>query len=233
MAAARALTDSEVPRVYKALQSPRDRLAFLLGCATGLRAGELLSLTRAHVYDHHGTPRHYLSLTVPVTLKHGKPRTIPLAHFVRTALTHYRKNIALSDRGAALFPSWKLQPEPLGLRQWNRLLTAAFAQAGCYGPLSSHTLRKTFARRCFQFLDGNIFLTQQALGHRSPTTTVYYIAEDRPLIESAILQACAPFYLENQYHPFKVVAPGVTELTNLMLPSELEEPEDAAPNQPQ
>lgn len=67
-----------------------------------------------------------------------------------------------------------------------RILSDAARSAGLPA-ISTHTLRKTFADRLYDRLDGNVFEVQQALGHKSPASTIRYLGFKEKRVESAIL----------------------------------------------
>ena len=68
-----------------------------------------------------------------------------------------------------------------------RILRRAFEQAGLTGNLGTHSMRKTFADRIYDRLDGDLVNTAQALAHRWIGSTASYLTFRESEIDEAIL----------------------------------------------
>jgi site-specific recombinase XerD len=71
-------------------------------------------------------------------------------------------------------------------QQAGRLLKELFALVGEFGNVSTHTMRKTFAKAIYDMTGGKIELVQQALGHRSIASTIAYLSFNSTAIDNAI-----------------------------------------------
>ena len=71
-------------------------------------------------------------------------------------------------------------------QQAGRLLKELFALIGEFGNVSTHTMRKTFAKAIYDMTGGKIELVQQALGHRSIASTIAYLSFNSTAIDNAI-----------------------------------------------
>jgi integrase len=186
----RPLLDDEIPRVERAFGGPlgpRNRALFVLGLRTGFRVRELLSLRLGDVLDETGA----VTRLVRVERRHMKGkrsgRTVPIHDHARRALGEWVA--ILGQRGGGLDRSGPLFPSRVGSKALtpsgaHRALKAAFR--GFPGPLSTHSMRKSFARKIHRRL-GDVAKTQLALGHANIATTLRYLSFDRAEIDAAIL----------------------------------------------
>jgi integrase len=62
-----------------------------------------------------------------------------------------------------------------------------FAAIGQYGNVSTHTLRKTFAKFAYELLGGKLEKVRVALGHKSITSTIAYLSFNHDDIDSAMM----------------------------------------------
>ena len=69
--------------------------------------------------------------------------------------------------------------------QIHRILKEAYAKAGLTGRLTTHTMRKTGGTWLYE-ATGDLLLTQEALGHRSPETTRRYVPLNRQRMRVAM-----------------------------------------------
>jgi len=153
----RVLTDEEETHLLKA-SAPEIRDAIILALETGMRLGEVCSLTPATV----DLARGELYLPKP---KNAKPRRLPLTPAARAVL-HLRTT------GRA--PTDRLFPAPEGKRCY-RLKTAwqrAVARAGLDG-LRFHDLRHTFATRLITG-GADLITVMTLLGHSDLRMTSRY-----------------------------------------------------------
>jgi integrase/recombinase XerD len=82
MAQATVLTDTEIRKVFRIIETTRhaerNRIAFLLSIYAGLRVGEIAALTIGDVVAHDGTIRREIKLGAHQT-KGSKGRTVVLS----------------------------------------------------------------------------------------------------------------------------------------------------------
>lgn len=184
MIGCRPLEDDEISELLIALGSTqsgaRDQTLAVLGISTGFRISELLSL-KIRDLTTNGTLNTYVR--IPASRMKGKKRArsaglAPRAKpYVETWLAE------LHDRGMdggnrPLFLGRK-NGNAITRVQAHRIMRNAYERAGIFGApgeLGTHTLRKTFAAKMYQFYDQNIFKVQMAMGHASPASTVAYLS---------------------------------------------------------
>lgn len=208
MAGRRALTESEISDALRVCVGPfrdRDRLMVLLGRYSGFRLREMLSLRIGDIVE--GKVLATYIRVKRANLKGGKPmlneagevvraskisgRSVPMHSRVADALARWlqvlREDFGWIEREAFLFQSRSRINAAISTTQAWRRLADIFQRAGIRGPVASHSLRKTFARDVFEKLGRDIFLTQHALGHRNPMSTVRYLELDEKRIDRAVL----------------------------------------------
>jgi integrase len=192
MKGCRALTDDEVALVRKSFggrYGRRDQALFLLGVKSGFRISELLSLTVGDVWQHGqfvervAVQRRYMKGKV-------QSRSVPLHSEAKGALAAWL--MEMNRQGDVspdtyLFPSRKGLNRPLRPGQARHILRQAYAACGLTGPLSSHTLRKTFGQRFYEKSGRDLLKTQRAMGHKSPASTIAYLNLDERDIDELIL----------------------------------------------
>jgi integrase len=150
----RVLTDAEVDRLlFSATQRLRPLIQF--GLQTGLRRGELLSLTWGDI------DWKKAEVTVIGTLaKSRRRRAVPLN---RAALAVLRELQGKPVRHGRIF----------GYKSIRSAFSRAVQKAGLTG-VSPHTLRHTFATRYLE-RGGAVHMLQAFLGHADLTTTSRYL----------------------------------------------------------
>ena len=148
-------------------------LALLVGC--GLRRGEAVSLTLAHIQ-----PRDGRWVIVDLRGKHGRVRTIPVPAWVKLAVDLWTEAARIAEghllrslnRHSRLTGS-SLSPQ------------AVFALVRSYGQqlgwkIQPHDLRRTCAKLC-RAAGGELEQIQLLLGHASITTTERYLGSRQDL----------------------------------------------------
>ncbi len=181
MQGCRPLTDEEVLDVSRSFHGrfrARNRAFFLLGVRSGFRLSELLSLEIRAVWQH-GSLVDGITVARKAMKGGKKSRFVPLHHEAKAALAEWLIELGTKDRSAKVFDistvgAWKF-------------LKAAFEANQLQGQVSTHSMRKTFARRVYEKLDRNLVETAEALGHASVQSTVSYLSFDRKRIDAAIL----------------------------------------------
>ena len=188
MRGSRPLSRIQVKAILKATDSIREKALLTLGFATGYRISELLSLTVADIYTNGVIHSHVTVKASNTKTKQG--RTVLLNSDAKKALATlvtWLKAKGLDDT-APLFVSRKHTNgfAAITRQQAGRLLKDLFALVGEFGNVSTHTMRKTFARAIYDATGGKIELVQQALGHRSIASTIAYLSFNSDTIDNAI-----------------------------------------------
>ena len=176
MIGSKPLEDKEIGLILDEMRCLRDQLLLVLGIKTGFRISELLSLTVENV-SQYGQIRD--SITVNRSNMKGKisSRTVVLHQEAKKILEQYltTKTLQNSDR---LFPISRVQA--------GRIIKNAAKRARVGGRVTSHSCRKTFAKRVYHALKKDLVSTQKALGHKSVNSTVSYLSFDQQAIDDAI-----------------------------------------------
>jgi site-specific recombinase XerD len=183
MKGTRPLTDEEIESVYSTLESKRDRALWILGCKTGLRVSELLSLKVSDVLEH-----GQIGVQVTVAKKNTKgkieSKTLPLTETVKKVLSEYLDGE--KDPSRPLFKSTKSN-RAITRMQAHRILKGAFNALKLSGKVATHSMRKSYARKVHVALGNDILKTQIALCHKSLSSTSSYLQVDKEEVVKAIL----------------------------------------------
>jgi len=188
MKGSRPLTRVQVKALLKATDSIREKALLTLGFATGYRISELLSLKVADVATNGVIHSHVTVKASNTKTKQG--RTVLLnsdAKKALLALVNWLKAKGMTAN-APLFVSRKHVNgyAAISRQQAHKLLKDLFAAIGEFGNVSTHTLRKTFAKTIYDATGGKIELVQIALGHAAITSTVSYLSFNTQSIDDAI-----------------------------------------------
>lgn len=199
MRGCRPLTDDEVKLIstsFSGTYGKRNKALFLLGVRTGFRISEMLSL---RVGDLHQLRKIVDRVTVQRRhMKGGKAgktssRTVLLHQQARDALDAWLQTLAKRKGGLSpelyVFKSRTGENRPISRVQAWRLLQEAFAANGLTGKLGTHCMRKTFANKVYDQLDGRLEKVQKALGHANINSTIQYLSFREEEIDAAILAA--------------------------------------------
>jgi integrase len=196
----RPLSDEEISQVKESFERStgkyrvRDQCLFILGHRTGYRASELLSITVGDVWQHGRVVDH-----VTVRRRHMKTqtesRTVRLHPEAKAALLSWL--MALTQAFGALDPKHPLfrsRKSKTVVRAISRehlwyVLKQTFHQLQLPGPLGTHTLRKTLARRMWDYFHHDILKVQKVLGHKSIQSTIAYLGVDDAEIDAAFVAA--------------------------------------------
>lgn len=148
----------------------------MLGVSVGGRISELLALKINDVWQNRQPVSDLLFRKGAVKGKETS-RMVPVntdgQKAIREVIAWHKKRERELDPQRVLFIS-RQGGEALSRSQAHRILEAAFTQAGLNGKLATHSLRKTFAQRCFDAC-GDIYQVSELLGHKDVETTKRYI----------------------------------------------------------
>lgn len=166
----------------------RDKTLFILGCTTGFRISELLSLKVKNVYQHNKlvdrvqVDRQYMKKKV-------ESRSVILHAVGKKAINELLREMkqrGTFDPNHFLFHAQGAPWRAINRRHAWRILTGAYAALGITGKLGTHAMRKIFANKVYDSLNGDLVRTQEALGHRKIDTTVKYLQFKREEVDTAI-----------------------------------------------
>jgi site-specific recombinase XerD len=215
MAGCRPLSEEEVQAVLQAIRGDhalRNRALFVLGCNTGFRVSELLSLNVGDLLKH---GRLVDKITVQKRFTKGKTasRSIALNRIAKAALDPYlrsldsqgQENQSQPQEPVPYTPSKRDNPLPSlpgdlplfhvkyrGLRRMTRhqawrVLHGVFEALQLQGQTGTHTMRKTFSSRIYPALDYRVEKLQQLLGHKWVTSTISYISDISDGLDEVVL----------------------------------------------
>jgi len=189
MKGSRPLTRDEFNIVIQSFDgkyAERNRCMFLLGTSAMTRVSELAALTVGDVYQG-GLVVSELVLRKQIVKGKKESRIAVLPPETVEALRNFiawkRKHGESLAKDAPLFVS--RQGGHLHRMQIHRILKEAYANAGLTGRLTTHTMRKTGGTWLYE-ATGDLLLTQEALGHRSPETTRRYVPLNRERMRVAM-----------------------------------------------
>lgn len=174
------LTDEEYDRLLNVIRKPRDRCLVILGCYTGFRISELLSLRVGDVFAYGQVLR---AVTVPQSRMKGKRRARSCAlslvpqNAIATWIAHIRKARPVHP-SLPVFHSMRPHDHAKQLTRERiyQMLTVYFEAAKIPGCRGTHSLRKTFATTFYAAVDRDLRKTQRALGHASISSTAHYLS---------------------------------------------------------
>jgi len=179
MKGTRPLTTDEIIAVSQQFDGTyeiRNRSLFILGVSVGGRISELLALKVSDVWQNF-SPVSDLLFEKDIVKGKEIARMIPVNADGRQAITELiqwqKEQFGNPEPRRPLFIS-RQGGEALSRSQAHRILERAFQKAGLNGKLATHSLRKTFAQRCYD-ASGDIYKVSELLGHKNVETTKRYI----------------------------------------------------------
>jgi integrase/recombinase XerD len=185
MAQASVLTDNEIRRVFRIIETTRraerNRLAFVLSIYAGLRVGEIAALTIGDVANQIGEARREIKLGAHQT-KGSKGRTVVLSNRVRSEIDGHLKGRANPRHDAPLIASQR-NGRPFSNVSLSMLLKEVYEAAGIR--TSSHSGRRTFATR-LNAKGVGMRTIQRLLGHRHIGTTALYCDVSEDTLRNAV-----------------------------------------------
>jgi integrase len=148
---------------------PRFCLLWQLGIITGLRISDLLSLTVLYVSTGSITIREK---------KTKKYRYFSLDPDIMSDIAHYTRLFKLKPEHFLFFSSSSKFNKPMS-RQWANRIIARTAKIRGLRCIGAHSMRKIYACTLYQST-GDLKSVQRALGHRYPSTTLFYLRDLLP-----------------------------------------------------
>ena len=173
MAQASVLTDSDIRRVFRIIETTRhadrNRLAFVLSIYAGMRIGEIAALKVSDVATAQAEVRREIKLGAQQT-KGSKGRTVVLSTRVRREIGAHLRNCPRRCDDAPLIASQRN-----GRAFSNVSLSMAFKEIYELAGIrtSSHSGRRTFATR-LNAKGVGMRTIQKLMGHRNISTTAFY-----------------------------------------------------------
>ena len=185
MAQASVLTDTEIRRVFRIIETTRhaarNRLAFVLSIYAGLRVGEIAALTVGDVINGGGEVRREIKLGAHQT-KGSKGRTVILSRRVRSEIGTYAKTRPIWRDDASLIASQR-NGRAFSAVSLSMLFKEIYELAGIR--TSSHSGRRTFATRLNERGVG-MRTIQKLMGHKHIGTTALYCEVSEEIMRSAV-----------------------------------------------
>jgi integrase/recombinase XerD len=175
MAQAKTLTQNEIDQVLRYIATKhryaiRNRTLLLTSFYSGMRVGEIASLTISDVQNEDGTIRNEIRLSASQT-KGNVGRVVFVNEKLRTELDNYLRDRLIKDKHQPLFYTEKREGFNANtLTQWFFWL---YKKAGI-SSASSHSGRRTFITNLANKGVGVRVLASLA-GHKSINTTMIYI----------------------------------------------------------
>jgi integrase/recombinase XerD len=186
VAQASVLTDAEVRRIFKIIDSTRyakrNRMVFTLSIFAGLRVGEIAALTIGDVYTQDGSVRREAKLGAHQT-KGNKGRTVVLSDRVQKELTIYQKFLGKSGPSNPLIQSQR--GRSFSNVTLSTLMKEIYSEAGIN--TSSHSGRRTFATN-LNSIGVGMATIQKLMGHASISTTAIYCSVSDETLKNAVDQ---------------------------------------------
>jgi site-specific recombinase XerD len=168
----RALTELEVGQVAQALERTRDRALFILGTYTGFRISELCSVKVKDVVQY-GKVKGEIVVQKKNMKGKKASRIVVLHDEVRAAIERLLSETPLKHEDF-LFQS-REGDGGVSENQMRFILRNVFDKLQLQGPLSTHSMRKTFAKRVYEATGKDLYLTCEVLGHASISSTAKYL----------------------------------------------------------
>jgi integrase len=188
MKGCRALTEEEVELLRATMINPRDIALFMLGVRSGLRISELLSLKVGDVYRH-GHVVDFVYLSRKHVKKKVEGRIIPVHTDAKSAIEVLIDDLGRKGYAKASMPLFQSRKgrKAISSQHVRRILRDAAESNAFDGRISTHSMRKTFATRVYEKVNGDILKTQRALGHKSVASTMAYLSISDEEVFLAIL----------------------------------------------
>jgi integrase/recombinase XerD len=185
MAQASVLTDTEIRRVFRIVETTRhaerNRLGFVLSIFAGLRVGEITALTVGDVATDKREVRREIKLGAHQT-KGNKGRTVILATRVRKEIGGCLKTRSTCRGDSPLIASQR-NGRAFSTVSLSMLFKEIYELAGIR--TSSHSGRRTFATR-LNAKGVGMRTIQKLMGHRNIGTTALYCEVSDETMRNAV-----------------------------------------------
>jgi len=201
MAGSRSLTSTEERLLIKYIRriGPRDRAVITTQLLTGFRIREVISLTVGQVLEANGQIKSKIGVR-PRNLKggYGNTRWVPVCPELQRALAAYLARRAKTEDlkpEAPLFLSRNHSgggmAKPLCRSTAEKLIHTVLRRIGQgdLETLSTHSLRKTWARKLYEASGHDLILVKEGLGHSSVSVSQFYLACDRERLNALIMKS--------------------------------------------
>jgi integrase/recombinase XerD len=184
MAQASVLTESDVRRVFRIIETTRhadrNRLAFVLSIYGGMRVGEIAAVRIKDLANQFGEARREIRLGFDQT-KGCRGRIVVLSSRARKEIESYLK------LHPCVQPDWPLirsqRGQPFSSLTLSMLFKAIYELAGIR--TSSHSGRRTFATR-LNAKGVGMRTIQKLMGHRNIATTALYCVVSEEVMRNAV-----------------------------------------------
>ncbi|MEN6349320.1 MAG: tyrosine-type recombinase/integrase [Syntrophomonas sp.] len=165
---------------YLRSSNERDYILFVLGIATGYRAGDLViqrvrDVKTALILGYFEILEGKKVNSKNIRKENIKPRIVKVIDNLEVLLEQYVKG---KKDYEYLFQSRKGRNKHITVSHVSRILKRAGDEFGLQN-ISAHSMRKTFAYKIFVESGYNITLVKEMLGHRSEEETKRYLGLDR------------------------------------------------------
>jgi len=185
MAQASVLTDTEIRRVFRIIETTRhaarNRLAFVLSIYAGLRVGEIAALTVGDVATGDCEVRREIKLGAHQT-KGNKGRTVILSERARKEIDRYLSTGTAWRKDSPLIASQR-NGRAFSTVSLSMLFKEIYEMAGIR--TSSHSGRRTFATR-LNAKGVGMRTIQKLMGHRNIGTTALYCEVSDEIMRCAV-----------------------------------------------
>ena len=215
MNGSRPLKSNELYKIIKAATNPRDKCLVLFGVATGFRIAEILSIRISDIATPSLIPRTSIHLKVKSKkrTKDGKPkptkyRGCALGDSLRMVISDWIEKHPSPEPDSHLFCRQHGDPrEAITPQHANRILKQLCDSAGV-DPyrISSHSLRKTYAKQANEDFGGDLIKVQKAMAHASIASTQHYLETMDEDLEQFQLGALDKFLNGHQMEIFEKAA---------------------------
>jgi integrase len=175
MNGSRPLQDGEIKELLNYVKSNRNKALIYVGLKCGYRISEILSLTADDVVQY-GKIRDSVTVVRKNMKGKTKSRTVVMHDDVKKALVEMQ--VLAMKPEERLFPISRVQA--------SRIFVAAAKKAELEGKVTTHSMRKTFAKKVYHALGKDLIKTQKAMGHENIQSTVSYLSFEQSEIDDAI-----------------------------------------------
>lgn len=240
MAGSRPLSSNEERTLVRKTRkmNARDRALIITQAFTGFRISEVLSLTIGQVVKQ-GQIADKIGVR-PAFLKghYGNTRWVPVGPELRRALGSYlsrRMQMGECPPASPLFLSREHdssgQPKALSRSSAEKIIgaTPRSIADGNAELLTSHSLRKSWARRLYEQSGHDMLLVRDGLGHSSIAVTQMYLNESRDRLEETMRASDWSRESRRATPSFSEIRKGTSNPTVAAAPIEVPPPAVIAP----